>query len=235
MFCGYFAVISSLQGNFVTAAWAIMLSIVFDSMDGRVARMTSAVSAFGIEYDSLSDLISFGLAPALMAYKWALEPFGRMGWLATFLYLACAALRLARFNVSATVAAKSYFQGLPSPVAAASIATSILFYHELSLELPKQNYMLAMVLLLGSLMVSMIRFVSLKDLKVNRENAFGILAVVTLVFVLLAIRPEITLFVMCVGYIAFGFVSNLVRLIRERTQPASTSTTTSMSGTSNQH
>ena len=174
-----------------------MIAMIFDSMDGRVARLTRATSDFGVEYDSLSDLISFGMAPGLTAYLWALEPWGRLGWLASFLYVVCAALRLARFNVLVNTIPKRYFQGLPSPLAAATVATSIIFYNEIGLKPgPKTAdwFIPLTIMVLGSLMISTIRFSSFKDFKVSRENSFGVLAVGILTLVLIAVKPEVTLF-----------------------------------------
>lgn len=220
MFCGFYAIVAAIHSNFLTAAWSILVAMIFDSMDGRVARLTRATSAFGVEYDSLSDLISFGMAPAVLAYLWCLEPFGRLGWLAAFLYLVCAALRLARFNVMTNTVPKKYFQGLPSPLAAATISTAVIFYNELQLKIPKENYMLALTFVLGSLMISTIRFTSFKELKVSRENSFGILAVGILTLVLIAVKPEVTLFVMCILYIVVGMLLDLYRVLFRREKPA---------------
>src|ERR1700733_9449296 len=125
MFFGFLSMIQSLEGHFVIAAYCIVAAAVFDTLDGRVARMTHATSKFGMEYDSLSDLVSFGVAPAILLYLWALKPFDRIGWLASFMYMACGALRLARFNVQAQSVEKKYFQGLPIPMAAGIVATSV--------------------------------------------------------------------------------------------------------------
>jgi CDP-diacylglycerol--serine O-phosphatidyltransferase len=216
MLCGFYAVIAAIHGNFLTAAWAILVAIVFDSMDGRVARLTRATSAFGVEYDSLSDLVSFGVAPALVSYQWFLEPFGRLGWLAAFFYVVCAALRLARFNVLVHTIPKRYFQGLPSPLAAAALATSVLFCNELGIKPGKEWYFPASVILLGSLMVSTIRYPSFKEFKFTRENSFGVLAVGVLTLVLLAVKPEITLFAVCVFYILAGSLYDLHRVLFRR-------------------
>src|ERR1700677_259559 len=118
MFCGFYSMIASMHGDFMPASWAIIAASIFDMLDGRIARLTKATSQFGLEYDSLSDLISFGVAPAVLLYQWALQPYDRLGWLASFLYLACGALRLARFNVNSSALPKNYFQGLPIPMAA---------------------------------------------------------------------------------------------------------------------
>ncbi len=134
MFFGFFAIIYSINGNFIYAAYAIVAAAVFDSLDGRVARATNSMSRFGAEYDSLSDLVSFGVAPSIMLYLWSLEPFGRVGWLACFFYVACGALRLARFNVQSGSVEKAYFQGLPIPMAAGIAASSVLAFEDLELD-----------------------------------------------------------------------------------------------------
>src|ERR1700743_2127063 len=132
MFCGFYSVIASIKSEFSTAAWAIIAASVFDMLDGRIARLAKATSQFGVEYDSLSDLISFGMAPAVLFYVWALQPFERIGWLAAVLYLICGALRLARFNVTTAKLSGKYFQGLPIPMAAGMIATFIIFNQTLN-------------------------------------------------------------------------------------------------------
>lgn len=226
MFCGFYAIVAAINQNYLTAAWSILIAMIFDSMDGRVARLTRATSAFGVEYDSLSDLVSFGMAPALVTYLWCLQPFGRLGWLAAFLYLACAALRLARFNVLVDTVPKRYFQGLPSPLAAATVATAVIFYHELGLQISKDRYMLGLTLALGSLMISTIRFPSFKEFKFSRENSFGVLAVGILTLVLIAVRPEVTLFLVCGFYIVGGVLWDLHRIVFRR-KDASTVVSTS--------
>lgn len=216
MFCGFYAVVAAIHKDYLTAAWAVMIAMIFDSMDGRVARLARATSAFGVEYDSLSDLMSFGVAPALIAYLWCLEPFGRIGWLAAFLYLVCAALRLARFNVMINAVPKKYFQGLPSPLAAATVATSVIFYNEMGLQVSKDSYILGVMFVLASLMISTIRFPSFKEVKVNRENSFGVLAVGILTLVLIAVKPEVTLFLLCLVYVVVGLLLNAYRLVFQR-------------------
>lgn len=126
LFSGFYSIIATLNGNYVMAAYATLIAFVFDGLDGKIARMLNASSEFGIQLDSLADLISFGVAPALLVYKWALEPYGRLGWMAAFLFVACAALRLARFNVQAKRISNKFFVGLPSPAAAGVVVTSVL-------------------------------------------------------------------------------------------------------------
>lgn len=228
MFCGFYSIVSALNGDFLTAAWAILIAMAFDLMDGRVARLTRTTSTFGVEYDSFSDLISFGLAPSLVTYLWCLKPYGRLGWLAAFLYTACTALRLARFNILVNVVSKRWFQGLPSPLAAATIATAIVFYHEVNPPVSKETYMLVLLFVLASLMISTLRFFSFKDFHVDRENSFRVLAVGILILILIAVKPEVTIFLMASGYIGISVLLNLYRIAfrRGETSPAPNETKT---------
>ncbi|MFA5811710.1 MAG: CDP-diacylglycerol--serine O-phosphatidyltransferase, partial [bacterium] len=164
LFCGFFSVIKSLSGDFTAAAWAILLAGIFDLLDGRLARLAKAESQFGIEYDSLVDLSSFGLAPGILMYTWSLYGLQKLGWLAAFLYFACGALRLARFNVQHDDVEHDYFQGLPIPIAAYVIATYVIFYqHYFSFPPEGSAIVAAMTMTLGLLMVSTIRYRSMKS------------------------------------------------------------------------
>lgn len=206
---------------FVVAAWAIMVSGVLDAMDGSVARLTNTLSDFGSEYDSLADLVSFGVAPAILMYSWALEPFGRWGWLACFLYVACAALRLARFNVQSGDVEKKSFQGIPSPGAAGTIAVTVLFYLYMSdfvtddvarvttmlkrnvLEFPHWGFML-LTFSAAILMVSNVRYRSTKNLDpLKRAPFISLLAVVGFI-ILVAAEPQLTLFFFGIAYFLSG-------------------------------
>ena len=164
LFSGFFAVIQSIKGNYLYAAYAIVVAAIFDQLDGRLARLTRSTSKFGAEYDSLCDLVSFGMAPGVMLFLWALQPFGRLGWMACFLFVACGALRLARFNVQANVVEKNYFQGLPIPMAAGIVASSVLAFQDLELEAFGNPWLLIMTTLLALVMVSNFRYRSFKDL-----------------------------------------------------------------------
>lgn len=220
MFCGFYSAISSINGDYVGAAWAILAAAVFDALDGRVARLAKATSQFGVEYDSLSDLISFGLAPALLLHQWALAPFGRLGWLAAFLFLACGALRLARFNVTSATLPKAFFQGLPIPGAAGMVATFIIFHNTMGwpAEGPSDRsgrQLVALVLTFGlaSLMVSTIKFPSFKELNWRSRASFGYLLIGVLVMILIAARPEVTLFLLGLTYVGLSLAWNLVRFL----------------------
>jgi CDP-diacylglycerol--serine O-phosphatidyltransferase len=218
MFCGFYSAIASINGDYVGASWAILAAAVFDALDGRVARLAKATSQFGVEYDSLSDLISFGLAPALLLHQWALDPFGRLGWLAAFLYLACGALRLARFNVTSAALPKAFFQGLPIPGAAGMVATFIIFHNTVGwpAEGPSDRsgrQLVALILTFGlaSLMVSTIKFPSFKELNWRSRASFGYLLIGVLVMILIAARPEVTLFLLGLTYVGLSLAWNLLR------------------------
>jgi CDP-diacylglycerol--serine O-phosphatidyltransferase len=205
LFSGFYAIISAVNGNFLNSAVAIIIAGIFDGIDGRVARMTKTTSTFGMEYDSLSDLVSFGVAPAVLAYIWALEPYGRYGWLAAFLYVATTALRLARFNTLTLEKSPKDFVGLPCPAAAGMIATTVLFSRFLgATDTVKHVAILILVYLLSYLMVSNIRYMSFKHPAANRKKNFHVLVTMVLLMILVATEPPITLFVMGVIYVLSG-------------------------------
>ncbi|MCC7404270.1 MAG: CDP-diacylglycerol--serine O-phosphatidyltransferase [Bdellovibrionales bacterium] len=214
MFFGFFAIIYGIKGNFVFAAYAIVAAAVFDLLDGRVARLTHSTSEFGAQYDSLSDLVSFGIAPGLLLFQWAIQPFGRIGWLASFFYVACGALRLARFNVQKNIVEKAYFQGLPIPMAAGIVASSILAFQDLELVAYRSPWILAMTFLLGFVMVSTFRYRSFKDIELKQRLPFTYLVLGVFLFALVAIRPEVMLFVLFLSYAILGAVFGVLRLGR---------------------
>jgi len=170
MFAGFYSIIASINGDFTLAAISIMIAMMWDTLDGRVARLTNTQSSFGAQYDSLSDLVSFGVAPALLVYEWSLSDMGRVGWLAAFIYLACAALRLARFNTQVGAADKRYFQGLPSPEAAGVIASMIWLkfwnfeYFDFGIVSLSYYIGVGITIVCGLLMVSNVRYYSFKEL-----------------------------------------------------------------------
>lgn len=206
LFAGFFAITSSINGSFKFAAMAILASLVFDGLDGKVARATNTVSQFGVEYDSLADLVAFGVAPSVMVYMWALAPMGRMGILAGFLFVACGALRLARFNVQVNVVGTKHFVGLPIPAAASMIATTVLLMGRLghtgvvSVHWP----VLGMVFVLSFLMVSNISYLSFKELGLGNLKSFNCLVGSLLFFILVAVEPCIMGFAIMAGYVALG-------------------------------
>jgi len=211
LFFGFFAIVYSINGNFLYGSYAIVAAAVFDLLDGRVARLTNATSKFGQEYDSMSDLVSFGLAPGLLLFLWALEPFGRLGWLASFFYVACTALRLARFNVQSGVIEKNYFQGLPCPMAAGIVASSVLAFNEMQLDASRSWALLAMTFLLGFVMVSTFRYRSFKDIDLRRRLPFTYLVVGVFIFAVVAMRPEVMLFVLFLTYAILGALVGVMR------------------------
>ena len=216
MFFGFFSMVQSLKGNFLMAAYAIVAAAVFDLLDGRVARLTHATSKFGMEYDSLSDLVSFGVAPAILLYLWALRPFERYGWLACFVYMACGALRLARFNVQSTSIEKKYFQGLPIPMAAGIVATSVVAANEAGISAEHNVWALGMAILLGFVMVSSFRYRSFKDMDFKQRKPFFSLIIGLVVLVFIAIKPEVNLFIAFITYAVLGAVFGILSPARKK-------------------
>jgi len=220
MFCGYACIVYSMRGEFATAAPFIGFAFVLDMLDGRVARMTGATSEFGVEFDSLADVISFGVAPAILSFSWGLQPLGRIGWAAGFLFVAAAAVRLARFNISAGSQDKRYFVGMPSPAAAAVPAATV-FAYPWGFQTPVHAVpVLAMVLVPALLMVSTIRFRSFKTFDLQVRRGYPVLLLVALGLALLAAQPEIVLVVMAYTYLASGFVGLIWTKLRRRPEPA---------------
>jgi CDP-diacylglycerol---serine O-phosphatidyltransferase len=193
----------------------VVASAVFDLLDGRIARLTRSTSEFGAQYDSLTDIVSFGVAPGILLFLWALQPFGRVGWLAAFFYVACGALRLARFNVSREVVEPGYFQGLPIPMAAGIVASSVLAFTELKLEAARSEALLAMTFLLGIVMVSNFRYRSFKDLDLKHRLPFTYLVFGVFIIAVIAVRPEVTLFLLFMTYAILGAVFGVLRLGRK--------------------
>jgi CDP-diacylglycerol---serine O-phosphatidyltransferase len=212
IFFGFYAIIQAVKGDYLKAAYAIVIAAFFDLMDGRLARMTRATSKFGAEYDSLCDLVSFGLAPAMLLYQWALAPFGRIGFLASFLYVTCGALRLARFNVQANVVEKNYFQGLPIPMAAGIVASSVLAFKDLDLDPIGNLGLLVMTFLLALVMVSNFRYRSFKDLDLKERMPFRYLVLGVGILVIVAYRPEVNLFLLFLSYATLGAVFGFLKL-----------------------
>ena len=209
LFCGFFAIVNAMNHQFEIAAIAIFASLVLDGMDGRVARMTNTQSAFGEQYDSLADMVSFGVAPALVAYEWALKDLGKWGWLAAFTYCAGAALRLARFNVNTGIIDKKFFQGLPSPAAGSLIAGFIWLADDNKIPvrdtaIPWVTFFIAVYA--GLTMVSNARFYSGKALDVRYRVPFGVMVILILTFVLISSNPPLTLFGLFVVYSISGYI-----------------------------
>ncbi|MBN1931993.1 MAG: CDP-diacylglycerol--serine O-phosphatidyltransferase [Desulfobacterales bacterium] len=212
IFCGFYSVISSIEGKFTSAAISILVAVLFDVLDGKIARATRTTSKFGVEYDSLADLISFGLAPGLMMYLWALKPLGRLGWLAAFLFMACGALRLARFNTQVGSISSDYFIGLPIPAGAGMNATTVLLYHRFSIGGDiYPALILIMLYILSFLMVSTVKYNSFKKPELFRKMNFNVLVAAVLILIFIAAQPPIALFVLGSAYIVSGPI-NTIRL-----------------------
>ena len=215
LFAGFFAIVQAMQGDFERAAMAIFIAMVLDGLDGRVARMTNTQSAFGAEYDSLSDMVSFGAAPALVIYEWALRDLGRLGWIAAFIYCAGAALRLARFNTTLEVTDKRYFQGLPSPAAAALVAGLVWVMIVSGVAGPDIRWLACgLTIFAGVTMVSNIRYYSFKDINLRKSVPFFVIAAIVLGFALVSISPEMTLFGFFLLYGLSGYVQAAVGFIK---------------------
>lgn len=218
LFAGFYAVVQAMNGRFEHAAVAIFIAMVLDGLDGRVARMTHTQSAFGAEYDSLSDMVSFGVAPALVIYEFALHDMGKFGWIAAFVYCAGAALRLARFNTQIdAVTDKRFFQGLPSPSAAALIAGFVWVMNEYGVAGHDVRMLAAALALFGGLtMVSNFRYYSGKEINLRRSVPFFVILLVVLAFILVSTSPPEVLFGVFVLYGLSGYVDALMQRFRRK-------------------
>ena len=217
LFAGFFAIVQAMQGDFERAAMAIFIAMVLDGLDGRVARMTNTQSAFGAEYDSLSDMVSFGAAPALVIYEWALRDLGRLGWIAAFIYCAGAALRLARFNTTLEVMDKRYFQGSPSPAAAALVAGLVWVMIESGISGAEVRWLACgLTIFAGVTMVSNVRYYSFKDINLRKSVPFFVIAGIALAFALGAYSPEITLFGFFLLYGLSGYVLAAIGMFKRK-------------------
>jgi len=218
LFAGFYAVLAGMNDQFEKAAIAIFVAMVLDGLDGRVARLTNTQSAFGAEYDSLSDMVAFGLAPSLVMYEWALSGLGKVGWMAAFIYTAAAALRLARFNTSQATADKRYFRGLPSPSAAALLAGSVWVVVDNGFEVSKLVEWVAgiMTCVAGLLMVSNIKYNSFKQVDFHGKVPFIVLVAVMLVIAVMQTDPAAVLFALFSLYVLSGPANWLVSRVRSR-------------------
>jgi CDP-diacylglycerol---serine O-phosphatidyltransferase len=214
LFAGFYAVVAANQGRFEAAAIAIFAAMILDGLDGRVARLTHTQSDFGAEYDSLSDMVAFGVAPGLVAYQWALSGLGKIGWLVAFVYTAAAALRLARFNTQIGTADKRYFQGLPSPAAAAIVAGGIWVGADFEILGASVSWLAAFLTAgAGLLMVSNFRFHSFKDLNLHGRVPFMLAVAVMLVFAVVFLQPPVVLFI---GFLTYAVSGPVLTLWRRR-------------------
>ena len=223
MFAGFYSIIASINGDFTLAAISIMVAMLWDALDGRVARLTNTQSDFGAQYDSLADLVSFGVAPALLVYEWSLSDLGRIGWLAAFIFLACAALRLARFNTQVGISDKRYFQGLPSPAAAGVIASMIWLkfwkfeYFDFGIVSLSYYVGVGITIFCALLMVSNVRYYSFKELDSKKASFRFLLAIVLSLIVLLS-KPNIFLFTGFFLYMLSGPFITITGLNKKRNQ-----------------
>jgi CDP-diacylglycerol--serine O-phosphatidyltransferase len=236
LFAGFYAIVQAMTGRFEQAAMAIFIAMVFDALDGRVARLTRTQSAFGAEYDSLSDMVSFGVAPALVVYVWALKDFAgmqtvawlgpwlttKLGWIAAFIYCACAALRLARFNTTLDIADKRFFQGLPSPAAACVVAGLVWALNEYQIEGRDVTWLAwALTMAAGLTMVSNLKFYSGKDINLRKSVSFSVVVGITFglvaLFMVSSTLPEM-LFLLAVGYGLSGYVIWVYEMVKGRGQ-----------------
>ena len=224
LFCGYACIVYAMRGDFHTAAGFIGVAIVLDMLDGRIARMTGTTSAFGLEFDSLADVVSFGVAPAILSFAWGLQPLGRVGWAAGFLFVAAAAVRLARVNIQAGTQDKRFFVGMPSPPAAGVPAATV-FMYPAGLSGPWEAMLvLAMVIVPAVLMVTTVRFRSFKAFDLHSRRSYPVLLLLALGLAVLAAQPEIALIVLAYTYLASGLVGFVWSRFRRGAEAASPTT-----------
>ena len=225
LFAGFYSLVATLNRDYYMAAIMIFVSAVCDGLDGKVARMTGTTSKFGVEYDSLADLVAFGVTPALMVYSWALRPYGRVGWVAAFLFVACGALRLARFNVQVNTVESKRFVGLPIPAAACMAASTVLVLQHLKhlpqelFEAPfmyKRQALITLIYLLAFLMVSNFRYYSFKDPALIRRQPFGFLLLAVVLLIVVVAEPVVMTFAIMLTYILSGPVGFLLTWPRRR-------------------
>jgi len=225
LFSGFYSLVSILNKDFRTAAVMIFISAVCDGLDGKVARMTGTTSKFGVEYDSLADVVAFGVTPALLAYSWALTPYHELGWVAAFLFVACGALRLARFNVQVNTVESKRFVGLPIPAAACMVAATVLFLQHLN-RLPQDLFqapfmfkrlaIITLIYLLAFLMVSNFRYYSFKDPALIRRQPFGFLLLAVVLLIVVVLKPVVMIFSIMLVYVLSGPVGFILTWPRRR-------------------
>jgi CDP-diacylglycerol--serine O-phosphatidyltransferase len=216
LFCGFYSAIASMTEMYEIAAVAILIAVVLDGLDGRIARITHTTSKFGAEYDSLCDLVTFGVAPGLLAYNWSLVAYGKWGWLAAFLFAVCGALRLARFNVQIGVIDSRVFNGLPIPGGAAAVATGVLLYYYLDGEGRFASLaVMTSVVALSLFMVSSIKYYSFKDLNFFSRKPFMSFVLIVLILVIVVAEPQIMMFTFAFGYSLSGPAWAVCKVVRK--------------------
>jgi CDP-diacylglycerol--serine O-phosphatidyltransferase len=219
LFCGFYSIIASFKEHFVPAAIAVLVAVIFDGLDGRVARLTNTTSKFGAEYDSLADVISFGIAPAILAYSWSLSIYGKWGWIVAFLFVLCGALRLARYNIHIGIIESNVFNGLPIPAAASVVATTVIFFSSdyVGVEGKFHNaFIMIFVIIVSLLMVSGVKYYSFKDMKLLARKPFTIFFWSTVLMIIIVVEPEIMFFVIVLGYAISGPIWWLIKFDRKR-------------------
>ncbi len=220
LFAGFFAIILATKGQYAEAAMAIFVAMLWDGLDGRVARLTNTQSAFGEQYDSMADMVSFGVAPALLMYFYLFEGLGKIGWIGAFIYVAAGALRLARFNTQIGIEDKRYFQGLPSPAAAALIAGMVWTKEIIGPSAYDEQYLVvgAWIILVsaGILMVSNVRYYSFKEINLKGRSSFKLLLLATLILIVVSLWPSAILFIFFFAYATSGLVLTIIELRKKR-------------------
>lgn len=219
LFSGFYAVVASMNGDYINASVAVFLAMLFDGLDGRVARLTNTQTDFGAEYDSLSDMVSFGIAPALVAFSWSLQGLGKIGWVAAFIYVAGAALRLARFNTQMAQSDGHYFTGLPSPASAALISGMVWVFADMQTQGVDVAWFMAFIVpVAGLLMVSNCEYYSFKGVDISGKIPFLALMAIVLVFVVISLDPAKVLLIIFLIYAASGPVMYLLNVIRGKSK-----------------
>lgn len=217
MFFGFFSILNTIKGEYVIASWAIVIATFFDGLDGWIARLTHSTTKFGIELDSLSDLVAFGVAPSILVFKWDLINFGRAGWAAAFLFLACGALRLARYNIQMGSTESKSFTGMPIPGAAIVVSAIVIFYHEIWGDIPRKNLIILFItVLLSILMVSTLRFHGAKEINFSKRKPFWILVAFIIIIVIIIIHPPISIFIFAMVYLIGGIIENIFIYYKKR-------------------
>ena len=219
LFAGFFAIILATKGQYADAAIAIFVAMLFDGLDGRVARLTNTQSSFGEQYDSMADMLSFCVAPALLVYFWQFSDLGKIGWLGAFVYTAAGALRLARFNTQIGVEDKRYFQGLPSPAAAALVAGMVWTKQSIGVtDYDQYLTLISWIILVGAgvLMVSNVRYYSFKEINLKGRSSFKLLLIATLIIIVITLWPSVILFVFFLAYALSGLMMTMIEVRKKR-------------------
>lgn len=216
IFCGFYAIIASFKGDFHIAAVLIGIAFVLDSLDGRIARLTRSTSAFGRQFDSLADIISFGVAPSLLVFSWAFSNLGRVGWLTSLIFIICGAMRLARFNIQKSPVDTRYFVGLPIPATAFFLATMVFYYPNRIDNKITSIFIMGLVYMVSFLMISKLRYRSFKDIDFRKRKSYFIIIIIALFFWLVIIHPQVVLLALSSSFVLSGILSKMFALRRRR-------------------